>query len=70
MAKWTEDTAAILLGFVIIALALAAFLVAPFDEVNASLVVAQSRAGFSVDAWSEANDSGNPAATARRFVPR
>lgn len=63
MAKWTEDTAAILLGFVIIALALAAFLVAPFDEVNASLIAAESRAGFSVDAWSEANDSGNVVTT-------
>ena len=59
MAKWTEDTAAILLGFVIIALALAAFLVAPFSSVNESIVAAQLDSGFSVDAWSADNDSGN-----------
>ena len=39
MANWTEDTAAILLGFFIIALALVVFLIAPFDTVNESQVV-------------------------------
>lgn len=59
MGKWTEDTAAILLGFIIIVLALAAFVISPFGEVNASLVAAETDATFSINAWSEANDSGN-----------
>ncbi|MDG2174591.1 MAG: putative sulfate exporter family transporter [Gammaproteobacteria bacterium] len=63
MANWTEDTAAILLGFFIIALALVVFLIAPFDTVNESLVAAESNPGFSIDTWSEENNSRNAVAT-------
>jgi uncharacterized membrane protein YadS len=63
MANWTEDTTAILLGFFIIALALVVFLIAPFDTVNESLVAAESNPGFSIDTWSEENNSRNAVAT-------
>ncbi len=61
MTQWTEDTAAILLGFLVIILALAAFLVVPFGEVNTSLQAAQSAADFTVEAWSADNETGNAA---------
>jgi uncharacterized membrane protein YadS len=63
MASWTEDTAAIFLGFFIIALTLVVFLIAPFDTVNESLVAAESNPGFSIDTWSEENNSRNVVAT-------
>jgi uncharacterized membrane protein YadS len=56
---WTEDTTAILLAFVIIALALAAFLAAPFKEVNDSLASFETTSAFSLDDWQDANSSGN-----------
>jgi uncharacterized membrane protein YadS len=63
MASWTEDTAAILLSFVIIVLALVAFLITPFDSVNESLIAEESNPGFSIDTWSEENSSRNAVAT-------
>jgi len=63
MASWTEDTAAILLSFVIIVLALVAFLITPFDSVNESLIAEESSPGFSIDTWSEENSSRNAVAT-------
>lgn len=59
MQHWTEDTTAILLAFVIIVLALAAFLIAPFSPVNEALVQAEAVPGFSIDSWSQDNASGN-----------
>ena len=59
MGNWTEDTTAILLGFVIIQLALAAFLLVPYSQVDSSLLSAQTASDFSVDAWSADNDTGN-----------
>jgi len=59
LKNWTEDTTAILLGFIIIALALAAFLISPFGEVNESLAAAESLPGFSIENWQSDNDSGN-----------
>ena len=61
--SWTEDTTAILLSFVIIMLALIAFLIIPFSQVNESLLLselaADSATGFSVSAWAAVNESGN-----------
>ena len=60
MGNWTEDTTAILLGFVIILLALAAFLLVPYSQVDSSLLSAQTASDFSVDAWSADNDPVMP----------
>ena len=59
MGNWTEDTAAIFLGFLIIVLALLAFLVAPYSQVNEALISVQSEAGFNLETWSGDNESGS-----------
>lgn len=59
MQNWTEDLAAVFLGFIIITLALIAFLVLPFSQVNESLITSSSLAGFSVDVWASENESGS-----------
>jgi len=59
MKNWTEDVAAILLGFLIITLALCAFLLIPFGEVNPALHEASSVSGFDLSAWIDSHDTGN-----------
>ena len=47
------------MAFPVLALALAAFLVAPYSEVNQVLAEAEALPGFSVESWSAENSSGN-----------
>jgi len=53
VGKWTEDTVAILLGFVILALALLIYLIIPYDDINTSWVNGSAVAGFDGKVWQE-----------------